>query len=514
MASSSRAPASEAAPPARDSAPVDGAASPARGRSASRREALYHSSDSGPGQHHRDARGRSRSRRRRRSSRRASTRTTTLTPSAWAQLRAAAPALGDTIDTASLATAYKTWSGSVAAASDAFLDKIANAIVVSPLAHPLTFAATPIPIDFQITAADGSQAPPTPDELAFLRTLQTAASAAQSPRAAEPQASSRRDHSAERAFGRHVARAFRSRRNVDQDPSQDSESDDNVSFDLRANLRALGVSSNDIMSISSNRFPPVDRLRRMYRSATRHRKAHPTSVWLSSADLDTQWHPEWVGSHVSHAERKFLREVRAGKPDQFSVLVNNVICFWLSHLSVGYGRVPMILEHICVLSQIAEEKTNAHARRYELTLIDHLRALAKRGDAINLDDYLSTRVASVWNEVSLELVSAVPRPRVPRNPPPDDDSAPHATSKAKPQKTTRPHTGGDRTSTGTDSQPQGGGGLRGRLPPVCFTHDPARNRRCRDNDCTRVHLDTTKPAFRTRYDNAAKAARLRKLARR
>ena len=247
----------------------------------------------------------------------------------------------------------------------------------------------------------------------------------------------------------------------------------------------------------------------MSRYAAKHVRLHPDSCWLSSADLDSFWHPEWVGAHSSHSERKVLRDSRVARSDQFSVFVNNVASFWLSHLAVGFGHVPLILEHILVLSQIAEEKSNAHARKYELLLHEHLRAKAKGGASINLEAWLSARVPSVWNEVCFDLVHRGRGP--PTTPLPVRDPLALAASKALPKRPTRPPP--RQVTSTTDAPPSSdpgaprGPGGRGRLAPICLAHDPANKRRCPNQNCSRTHVDTTKPDQRSRYEAAYRAAK-------
>ena len=82
-------------------------------------------------------------------------------------------------------------------------------------------------------------------------------------------------------------------------------------------------------------------------------------------DLE-QWVPSWFGNSLDRTARGKAIETRKKCLVSHAALINSLGSFWLSHFAVGQIEIPAILEHLLVVSQIAEEHTTQLAAAYDV----------------------------------------------------------------------------------------------------------------------------------------------------
>ena len=390
---------------------------------------------------------------------------------AWRSFCQIAPALGvDCPDYTDFDNTFVQWlcaESSLPPASEDFQRSIIAALRAAGLALPSVLASASVPDDILI---DGRSA--TPSELTYSRAVALVARARHGgpPQPFPPAPPPPLDL-------RDLARAIRPRRrHPDRDPSDDSR--DRDGFDLHTVLARLPPPNNNVIDV--RRFAASARLRKLSREALRGRST-PNGRWISHAPL-SQWLPEWLGEGLDRDARKALEKSRASI-DTFPRLLNSVLSFWLSHLAVGFGTLPAIIEHIAILGQIAEERSVRAAIYYEHLFLDYIRLRAKHGDPTPLEDDLARRVPSIWQKLCLESTS----PGLGLRPPP----APGTASGSRPSGSAKP-----KISLRPNSEKR----------MVCLLHDPANGKSCTLPSCSKRHLDTSMPSNRTFFDRVTRMA--------
>ena len=297
-----------------------------------------------------------------------------------------------------------------------------------------------------------------------------------------------------------IAKHVKPKKNVDKDSSSSDEDVD--PFNIASFLNNCASRVGEARVLDPSWFADLNRLARLRRHfADRPAKGVP---YIYSSSFD-EWVPLWVGEAKSKSERKRLKSALQAEPAKsLANLLSVVANYWLSHMSAGAVTLPAVLAHILQVVRVAQERSVAFAYTYVSRLQARLVSDIKSGLSFDLNERISGRDASVFNQVELEVLREAGRPdpkgvaspwgsgRYRKDQPPPRGGQP-------PPRAPRPPAPPPTPPTGAKTEP-----AKQRL--VCFQHDPAGSHRCTVRGCRYEHVDTRTPEGLKRFQQAKQAA--------
>ena len=278
---------------------------------------------------------------------------------------------------------------------------------------------------------------------------------------------------------------------------RDEASSDEEDFDLPAFL-----TKDSAKDFPGDWFASLHRLGKASRFMRKgHNKARPKAQSVFISDLPIEdWIPSWVSSTLApSAKASLIRDwktaLRNGKQSEF--FLATLSSFWMSHAAIGIIDLPTVHFHVWLLLKMICERdllyTISYTRQLQVEIGNHI----KTSGTTAVRDFLITPHQRILHELDVDAAKRASS-RVSSS----KRNGGRGSSRSRSRVRRRP-------SPRTTEKSRRCEGLRQRPPDkgppsqICFAEDTASKKACKDGKaCTRLHLDTSKPEDKKRYDSA------------
>ncbi len=209
--------------------------------------------------------------------------------------------------------------------------------------------------------------------------------------------------------------------------------------------------------------------------------------YISSKPLDDMV-PVHVVQGLPSQEKKDVLKTRANETMTMARLLELVMAFWLSHHIAGIVSLGAIVQHLLILTKMAQKKNVLTAVWYARYLPAHVGSVVNKGK-MTVDECLTSVLDAVEKKVTDQLDPKDKKPGLFQRKNGKDRGGKGGRRKDL-SKSPKPRRGRDRSVSKEKEVPK---------PPVpqkeqiCLAHDPANGQKCTRDNCPRKHLDTKVP---------------------